>query len=328
MNLELEIEPFLSKQGIRILLLHHQLKSRGEYHIEDLMQRIKESSGCSNEKYSLSSFRVDIRFMKEVLEAPIFISNKGMYKYTRSFNLLPKIGLLDQDFEILENVSLASVDYKELPFFKDLSALVEKIKPKRKSSAPIVSFEASKTTVKGLEHFEDLFWAINESRLTTIHYVGFNKSESKSYVVHPHFLKEYKKRWYVHVWHPAIRAFRNFPLDRIIQLETMEENTFLKQENFDAKTTWESGIGIMLSDEPAETISFEVKNGTVYNNIDYLIGLPLHASQKASKIDATWTRFELTVYPNIELFREIRAIGLHNVRNIKPEKWKDHIMEF
>ncbi len=75
----------------------------------------------------MRTFREDIKFLKEIIEAPLFISNKGVYNYTSKFSIFPKMGIIDEDIEILATIANATKNYQEISFFKDLNLLLNKL---------------------------------------------------------------------------------------------------------------------------------------------------------------------------------------------------------
>lgn len=318
-------KPFLSKRGIRVIDIHQMLRRGGVYSHVEIMARIGEGEGCTDGKYSIRSFRDDIAFMKEFLSAPLHISNRGEYSYTRRFSLFPSIGIIDQDMEILENISSATVRYKDLPFFRDLDTLLGKLNPHHRTKE-IVGFEAAPAAFGGIEHFEDVFWSIHENRQLELEYQRFGAKPMKV-KVHPHYLKEYRHRWYLLAWNPDVYDYRVYALDRIKVTEEGEEGSFLKREDFDPTTHWQYSVGIIRFDAEPVAFSFEVRDGSTIANVDYLRTMPIHSSQTMEEAGEGYWKVKLTVHPTVELFREIRSFGLHNVRNIQPAEYTSLITE-
>lgn len=318
-------QPFLSKQGIRVIQLHGLLRNRGKYSSTELMEYIKEGEGASNGSYSTRSFREDIQFLKEVLDAPLKITNRGVYYYERKFSIFPKVGLIDEDLDILENLASAAGKYNDLPFFRDLSLLIDKLDPEHKKQE-IIGFEGAPVAFGGIEHFEDVFWSIQQNRQLDIEYHQFGK-EAITIRVHPYYLKEHAHRWYLIAWNPFVSDYRTYALDRIALIEEHEENSFIQREDFNPSTHWQYSVGIMAVKTDPELFSFEVKDGNIYGNKDYIRSLSIHASQKITELNDGYMRVELMVNPTIELFRIIRSYGQHNVRSISPERYANEIWE-
>jgi hypothetical protein len=141
--------------------------------------------------------------------------------------------------------------------------------------------------------------------------------------VEPHLLKEHNKRWYLIGFDPQVNAMRPFSLDRIIQITERYSGAkeYALRKDFDSKHHWSDSIGIYVHPEGlVSEVSFELKNGPRYNNINYLISLPMHHTQKAIIVDETWTRFEYKIHLGPEVVRHIRQWGLDNLRNIHPKE--------
>ncbi len=318
-------KPFLSKQGIRVLEIHNLLRRGGKYTHIEIRRCVEESDGSNNGNYSIRNFNEDKKFLREILDAPLMSTPQGLYYYKEKFSLLPKQGLMDQDMEILENLSSAAGKYRDLPFFSELELLIKKIKPHHKKKE-IIGFEGAPVQYGGIEHFEDLFWSIHQNRELEIEYQQFG-GEPIHTTVHPHYLKEYGHRWYLFTWNKDLEAWRTYALDRLKVVEEKEEDSFLKREEFDPQTFWKHSVGIIFSQEEPVNFSFEVKDGTTIKNIDYLRTMPIHHSQKLSEEKNGYVKVELTVHPFVELFREIRALGQNNVKNIQPKKYEKLIWE-
>jgi predicted DNA-binding transcriptional regulator YafY len=319
------ISPFLSKRGIRVLEIHSLLRSLQPISREDLMARLSESDGATNGAYGIRTFREDVKFLKEVLDAPLVISNRGEYSYSEKFSVFPNFAMIDQDVEILENIASATGKYEDLPFFSEFNQLLKKINPNYKRQE-IVGFEGPPVRYGGIEHFEDIFWSIQQNRKLHIEYQRFGGSPIYG-DVEPYYLKEYQHRWYLIGYASALNGWRTYSLDRIKVIEEFDEDSFSKRKEFDPSIRWKYSVGIIaLEDDPVE-FSFELKDGDSYWNIDYLKTLPIHWSQVIEDKKGPYVKVKLLVHPTIELFRELRKLGQKNIKNIHPKKYSKLVWE-
>ncbi len=145
--------------------------------------------------------------------------------------------------------------------------------------------------------------------------------------VKPYLLKEHAKRWYLIASIENTSELRPFSLDRITEInEDFKSKKYAIPSDFDPSEYWKYCVGIYRDPvKGAQKVSFELKNGPRYNNINYLISSPLHASQKAIHLDETWMLFEYNIHIGPEVIRHIRQWGLDNVRRIFPDSLDEHV---
>ena len=146
--------------------------------------------------------------------------------------------------------------------------------------------------------------------------------------IEPNLLKEHNKRWYLIAYDPKIESMRPFSLDRIIKITDgyAQAKEYTLRSDFDPGNYWENCIGIYVHPKGLTSeVSFELKNGPRYNNVNYLISLPMHHSQKAIKVDDTWTRFEYNIHIGPEVVRHIRQWGIDNLRKIQPKSLDEDV---
>jgi hypothetical protein len=143
----------------------------------------------------------------------------------------------------------------------------------------------------------------------------------------PYLLKEHAKRWYLIASVEDSAELRPYSLDRIIKInKDFKSKKYAIPSDFDPSEYWKDSVGIFRdAKEGAQKVSFELKNGPSFNNINYLISSPLHASQKAIHVDGTWMRFEYTIHIGPEVVRHIRQWGLDNLRKIQPHSLDEHV---
>ena len=84
-------------------------------------------------------------------------------------------------------------------------------------------------------------------------------------------------------------------------------------------TDWEDDQG-KKHETPIE-ISFKLKDGKRWFNIDYVKTLPLHRSQNSNwkKDKSEYVTITLNMFPDSDLIRKIRSFGSHNVVDIQPD---------
>ena len=145
--------------------------------------------------------------------------------------------------------------------------------------------------------------------------------------VKPYLLKEHNKRWYLIANIEGSTELHPFSLDRIIAItEGFNSKKYVIPSDFNPSEFWKDCVGIYRDEiKGVQEVSFELKNGPRYNNINYLISLPLHSSQKVINVDEVWKRFQFKIHIGPEVVRHIRQWGLDNVRNIYPESLDEDV---
>lgn len=143
----------------------------------------------------------------------------------------------------------------------------------------------------------------------------------------PYLLKEHNKRWYLIASVDDSAELYPFSLDRILTItEGFASKKYFIQTDFNPVEYWKDCVGIYRDEiNGVQEVSFELKNGPRYNNINYLISSPLHSSQKVIKVDEVWKRFQFKIHIGPEVVRHIRQWGLDNVRNIYPESLDEDV---
>ena len=159
----------------------------------------------------------------------------------------------------------------------------------------------------------------NEGKITN--FIGFK----------PYLIKEHKHRFYL-VGKPSFSSdFFTLGIDRIkeIKRDLTDEANF-DREVIDVNEIYKHSLGIYSSwsDDNGNRytsplkVTFDLKNGDIYNNISYLRSNPIHESQ-----DIDFTNYEangfvqvsLNVFPDSDLIRHLRSFGVHNLKNIQPD---------
>jgi hypothetical protein len=241
--------------------------------------------------------------------------------------------------------------YKGLPFIKELEEilgltfedLLIEYEFEKNELRPYIDFETNEHVYSGwgknvfsdditkqVADYLDYFYDIISSKNETVEFTYRSFQTGKISVVSnakPYLLKEHAKRWYMIASIEDSTELRPFSLDRIIKInKDFKSKNYAIPSDFNPSEYWKECVGIFRDPiNGAQKVSFELKNGPRYNNINYLISSPLHASQKAIHVDETWMRFEYTIHIGPEVIRHIRQWGLDNLRNIQPHLLDEHV---
>ena len=84
-----------------------------------------------------------------------------------------------------------------------------------------IQFEQS-ISDSGSEYLGPLIDAIKSKKKIEVTYLSFKKNKTKTYILDPYLLKEYKGRWYVISWSDDRSDYLTFSLDRIQKSQTLK----------------------------------------------------------------------------------------------------------
>ena len=173
---------------------------------------------------------------------------------------------------------------------------------------------------KGFKYLHKCLDAILSRRFICLKHKRFEKEATR---VHPKlkplFLKEYQNRWYLVVEPTENRDYMMFGLDRIIEMELLDEHfTMDKPINY---KMFDDAIGVDLRDEIAC-----VRLKCDKEQMNYIRIAPLHHSQKEEWANEDGMIFTLKVKLNHELKRLIMSYGSH-IEVLEPKELRDYVKE-
>ena len=170
---------------------------------------------------------------------------------------------------------------------------------------------------KGTEHMHGLLYAIENHLEISIEHQSFWKENSEIRILQPIAIKESQNRWYLICFDTIKKDFRNFALDRILQLD-ITKNKF-KPIIYDSTIYYEHAFGIETY-EPATKI---ILNFNAFQ-ARYIKTLPLHTSQKIVFENEEYCRFEFFMHPTNDFIMEIMKYG-ENVKVEEPKELKEKV---
>lgn len=168
----------------------------------------------------------------------------------------------------------------------------------------IISFDQNEYLV-GLENLPTLYKSITNKSVLNIEYQSFKETASRQLIIHPYYLKQFNKRWFLFGLNVKDKLIYNLPLDRIKSISQSSEK-YIENITLDFKEYFEDIVGVSFTpNEKPIKIRMKINNEVT----PYVLTKPLHGSQKKieSKEDATIV--EIEVIPNIELRQLILSFG-------------------
>ena len=341
MNFDIELLEKAGKDNNRLLMkiriLDYLSKTRSGATVNQIREHLLDV-------YNIDYKRIVADYTKELNKANLIknISEESKHIYILEPNIKPNIMLENRsNREMFKSwIEILKV-YDFLPFYSDFESTVNKLMEdytdednENDEIFPIIKFETrSKFPNKELIfHLYDSIETCTDINFSFNDYTNNKTVEIKNF--QPYIIKEHQQRWYIVGKMRRNKEWRAYSISRMSDLEVSDSS--FKRINVDFEKLWEDSMGIYLSwknDKGISSnmpirISFEVKNGDKYNNIDYLKSRPLHSSQKLSEIDnSDYIQIKLKMFPDTDLVRSIRSIGLHNIQNIKPDFFRDWVIK-
>ena len=222
--------------------------------------------------------------------------------------------------------------YNYIPFIKDVIDVIVRDAGSDSKKMQYNDFKAHK--YEGTGYIEELYRAIKARNCVDVEYEKDGVSTLHEGFM-PYLLKEHNKRWYIvgkEKYNPELIIYT---LERIKKVRIDSLKKFERDNNFNVESIWRYSSGIypswkntpkkddkdVDSDYNPVQISFKVKDGGKFDNIRYLNTLKLNEDQefKISEKDAEgYALVSFLRFPDTDIVREIRKIGLHCVEDIQP----------
>jgi predicted DNA-binding transcriptional regulator YafY len=181
-----------------------------------------------------------------------------------------------------------------------VNRLQHKIQMVKTQERALIDFEKNEL-LQGLEHLEGLYAAITAKRPLTLTYQSFKSKRDQVFTLHPHFLKEYRNRWFVIGLRDRQEKPQILALDRIQTFEPNDQVSFRWDQNLDAEWLKDT-IGVSkTSGQQKLLVKFRVSK----DQAPYVLTKPFHHSQQLlEQTGEGGAIFSIEVVHNLELERE------------------------
>ncbi|MFR9618755.1 MAG: WYL domain-containing protein [Rikenellaceae bacterium] len=315
---------------VRYIALDKCFSNTGrQYTIDDLIDICAEAIYMAygdDSGISMRTIRGDISFMKseDGYSAPIETYKDGgkpYYRYSEKGFSINKKKLSTSETEQLKNTLVTLSRFKGLPQFEWMNEVVARLEGEFKIKnevAEIVGFEQN-PYLKGLEHFDKLFDAINSKKVLKITYHPSFRAAEVS-ILHPYYLKQYNNRWFL--FGLSDGRIVNMALDRI---ECFSETNcdYINNEGIDFNEYFDDVVGVtVLDNEAIEQIRLKID----IKRYNYIETKPLHWSQKVKERSEEYVIIELKLRCNYEF--ETLLLGFSDsIEILEPLSLKEKIKE-
>lgn len=300
---------------IRYEALDRCFSNKGrKFFIDDLIRYVSEAlTDYTGKDSSISRRQIlkDMDFMRSEtgFRAPVASYKEGKktyYRYSdRNYSLaMQQINPVEAD--LLKTTLDMLGRFKGLPQFDFVQELALKLKKsfQLEDLDECIFFDQNEY-LKNLHLLGDLLTFIQQKRALRVEYKSFNQDKEETFLIHPYFLKQYNKRWFLFGQRDGFDSWTNLALDRMITFEAAEGIAFIPPtETHDAY--FEDIIGVS---KPIDADCQFIKIRIDKSLWPYIDSKPLHPSQTVVERTDTYTTIQLEVVSNYEFYAQILGFG-------------------
>ncbi len=293
--------------------------------LKELKGEIRESLSYD---ISEESIKKDIQFLRNEGKLPI-TKRTGFYKYEDSSCSFFYPPLNERHLRALEFAGSMLKRYKNAEIFKDVCEAIDIINKSyhrdSENNTQNVDFE-QRIIDRGIKHVLTINDAIRDLKQIRFTYFKLYSKEGTIRTLNPLLLKESSEMWYVIGREPGKKIDRVFALDRIQELEILEQDstygTPLPVDYFN------NVFGISIPEKQAlpEEIILSFKS----SDAEIVKTKPIHPTQQVIYDDGSEIRVKIMVYYekeiSIELKRELLKWG-DSVEIIHPERLRKDLVK-
>ena len=310
--------------------------TRRNYTIEDLHNECcKALQENGTDGVSIRQTKEDIAFMISTKGWEIELDDKKdgrkkIYRYADPNFSIYNSPLGAEDISLLKETVKIISHNKGLPQLGtiDLKGILSKLDSKQDDVAkPIIEFDNNQD-LEGIKYLEEIYFAIKEKVVLNINYKSFKTKDAYKATIHPYFLKEYNKRWFLFGYNPF---FENLPicvmaLDRMVGITTAFSTEYIENNTIKWDEYFDDIIGVTLTSSDIEKVVLHFTEEAFH----YVKTKPIHRTQNKKiteikdKDGNKLFKVSIKVKLNYELESLLLSFG-DNVTVIEPQALRDKI---
>jgi len=268
----------------------------------------------------------DIKFMES--EAGFLIplerirqGKKVYYRYSEPAFSIQNQKISDDEIETINSALMVLMRFRGIPQFEWVNEIFPKLQSAFQDEKPkeVISFDQNEYLV-GLDNLPTLYKSITNKSVLNIEYQSFKETQSRQLIIHPYYLKQFNKRWFLFGLNGKDKLIYNLPLDRIKSISQSSEE-YIENKTLDFKEYFEDIVGVSFTpNEKPIKIKLKINNDVS----PYVLTKPIHGSQKKIESKANETMIEIEVIPNIELRQLILSYG-DGIEVFTPKSFRDQM---
>lgn len=299
------------------------------FFIDDLLDEVNkalEEFNGDGSKVERRQLFDDIKFMESEAGFSIPLERirqgkKVYYRYSEADFSIKNHKISDDEIETINSALMVLLRFRGIPQFEWVNEIFPKLQSAFQDKEPteVISFDQNEYLV-GLDNLPILYKSITNKSALNIEYQSFKESKPKLLIIHPYYLKQFNKRWFLFGLNNKDKLIYNLPLDRIKSISQSSEK-YIENTTLDFKEYFEDIVGVSFTpNENPIKIKFKINNEVT----PYILTKPLHGSQKKIESKADATIIEIEVIPNIELKQLILSYG-EGMEVISPKSFRDQM---
>ena len=315
--------------GYRELIYDECFSSGKEFTREQLMEIVNRRLEQRDFKpiQSRTTFMQDMQEMNEKLyklyhkEAIVYEDRhkKRYYRYADGIDGIFNRELTQEEVNRLNEVRDLMLGFKGMPKFDWIDQMLTRLDCNITAKKEIASFESG--TKRDAVLLMPLFDAITKREVLDVEYRK-DYRDSESIILHPYYLKQYWRRWYLMAMKEGGENIEAFSLDRMDSVIVNKEVKY-KATKTSFKKYFEYLVGVTVPQEPKVEHIELWADSTLF---PYLISSPIHKSQKIVVNEEGNYSLTLDVMINYELIQELMFYGDRLVVT-SPAFLRDHMIE-
>lgn len=293
--------------------------------IDEVNKALEEFNGGGSKVERRQLFD-DIKFMESEAGFSIPLERvrqgkKVYYRYSEADFSIQNQKISDDEIETINSALMVLLRFRGIPQFEWVNEIFPKLQSAFQDKEPteVISFDQNEYLV-GLDNLPTLYKSITNKSVLNIEYQSFKETESRQLIIHPYYLKQFNKRWFLFGLNGKDKLIYNLPIDRIKSISQSSEK-YIENTTLDFKDYFEDIVGVSFTpNEKPIKILLKVKNEVA----PYILTKPLHGSQKKKESNSEETIIEIEVIPNIELRQLILSYG-DGIEVISPKSFRDQM---
>lgn len=321
--------PNSRSSDIRLKVIDRCLRGNNRFTLKTIMEKCNSELAFDGRQpiTSKATFLDDFLHIETVYNIEIVKHRVGRqihYYYADPDFSIFRVPLNDEQAANLMQTLTLLQGFEGMPNTKWLEELIEKFKISINVDTltePVVGFDDN-LDLKGRDKFAPLLQAITHKQAIVVTYRSFKTKKSFKATVHPYFIKQYNKRWFLFGWNDQRQFLSNFAFDRIVSIEPSEVE-YVPNYEIDFFNYFDEMVGVSRQiDSKSEKVRFWVSKA----NQPYIETKPIHGTQKLTLQDDLGAIFEVDVIINYELKQLLLSHGM-NLVVLSPERLRADMVD-
>lgn len=275
---------------------------------------------------SWNSVRADIEQIQRIYGADVEMVKVGRNKYYRyadpDFSIFKTKLKPDEVVQLTQTLKLLK-RFKGMPQFNWINEISDRLGASLKideTTEEIVGFDEN-LDLEGMENFTPLFNAIVDKRTLKLTYKSFKHQAESVIVVHPYYLKQFNKRWFLIAWDDERNYMANFAFDRILGID--DSSKPYRPCDVDFIDYFDDMIGVSKDTRTQPQL---VRLWVSPESAPYIKTKPIHGTQRIVSSDDSGTILTINVYLNYELEQLVLYYG-ENIKVLEPTVLREKIQK-